>query len=845
MANDERLLPLPTGTDLSISTNDIPPNYSPSYDEDPFGEKRSLREYFNVIYKRLWLIITLAVIVTSAVAFYMYRLPTQYEASSEVLIEPKKPKTTAKDAININFGNDQFYWNTQIKLIQSPSIMQAAVVKLGLHRDPTIASEPVNKGIFDKLSAAVFGEKTDTAKQATLPTLSENNTDENPNDNVMDSLSPVERKRAETTAGGLIGGLSVVRLENTNLFAIKVQNTNPELATKVAEEVANVFIESEVRRELASTQKQYDDLVKSVEDLKTTIGSQEQERVSYMQKSGMPLFEGNGQKLNADRLQTISQQWLGAIEERRKLEARYEAAVAANAKGEATNMPEIVENKIYQDAVRQNTERRAKLQDQIREIDRQIQDADSERAKDATKYTDEHPKMREWAAKINLLKQARSDTEKEVSKTIDRDQKSLQKDAVRGALVGLESQLETARKRESQSEAAYNTEVASANQQGQAETRLMTLTREIETSRNLLDTLTQRQKEKELELNTSRPDNISISRHAESAGPVGPQRTRNIMIALLISLTAGVGLAFLLDYVDDSVKSSDDIGRYVGLPTLAMIPHYKGIEKRAKGRQLLTENGNGGSIALATLDDNRSVVAESYRHLRTSLLFSSAGKPPQVVLVTSSQPSEGKTTTAINTAVTLAQAGADVILLDCDLRRPRLHHYFQLENVAGITNYLSGDSEVEPLMRSYARVPNLKVITSGPIPPNPAELLSSNEMRNLLQHLRGSFKHIIVDSPPAISFTDAAILSTLADGVVIVAMANKSSLHLIRRFKQRLQNLGARIFGVVLNGIKPNSLEYGYYGYGYNYQNYYSNAEDDTTPKMDKEVEEFISESKL
>src|ERR1041384_3771717 len=245
MAKDERLLPLPTGTELSIPTNDIPASYAPSYDEDPFGEKRSLREYFNVIYKRLWLIVTLAEIVTSAVSFYMCRLPPVYEAASEVLIEPKKPKTTAKDAININFGGDQFYWNTQIKLIQSPGIMQGAVVKLGLHRDPSPANDPAGKGVFDKLSAAIFGEKTETAKQAVLPTLNETN-DEVPNVNVMDSLSPTEKTRAERTAAGLLGGLSVVRLENTNLFAIKMQNTNPELAARVAEEVANVFIESEV-----------------------------------------------------------------------------------------------------------------------------------------------------------------------------------------------------------------------------------------------------------------------------------------------------------------------------------------------------------------------------------------------------------------------------------------------------------------------------------------------------------------------------------------------------------------------------------------------------------------------
>ena len=226
-------------------------------------------------------------------------------------------------------------------------------------------------------------------------------------------------------------------------------------------------------------------------------------------------------------------------------------------------------------------------------------------------------------------------------------------------------------------------------------------------------------------------------------------------------------------------------------------------------------------------------MAEAYRHLRTSLLFSSAGKPPQTILVTSSQPSEGKTTTAINTAITLAQTDADVVIIDCDLRRPRLHTHFGFENTRGLTNYLSGDKEHRKSYSHIQDLPRLKIITSGPIPPNPAELLSSNEMRNLLQFLSGKFKHVIIDSPPAISFTDASILSTLVDGVVLVAMANKSSIHLMRQFKQRVHNIGARIYGVVLNGIKANSMEYDYYGSGY--YNYYSNGDntDESTPFLE------------
>jgi capsular exopolysaccharide synthesis family protein len=291
----------------------------------------------------------------------------------------------------------------------------------------------------------------------------------------------------------------------------------------------------------------------------------------------------------------------------------------------------------------------------------------------------------------------------------------------------------------------------------------------------------------------------------------------------------------LLDYLDDSVKTSDDIGRHLGLPTLALIPHHFGSEKRRLKLAAANGHGNGGlgvSTGLITLEERRSPMAEAYRHLRTSLLFSSAGKPPQSILVTSSQPSEGKTTTAINTAVTLAQADADVVIVDCDLRRPRLHSYFDLDNTQGLTNYLSGERNTEHLIKTCRDLPRLKVITSGPIPPNPAELLSSNEMKNLLQFLRGRYKHVIIDSPPAISFTDAAILSTLVDGVVIVAMAGKSSIHLMRRFKHRLGNIGARIYGVVLNGIKSGSMEYDYYGTGY-YEYYAKSDADTSTPVME------------
>jgi capsular exopolysaccharide synthesis family protein len=296
-----------------------------------------------------------------------------------------------------------------------------------------------------------------------------------------------------------------------------------------------------------------------------------------------------------------------------------------------------------------------------------------------------------------------------------------------------------------------------------------------------------------------------------------------VAIAFVLSLVAGIGLAFLLDFLDDTVKSLDDVDRYIHLPALALIPSGGGRgAPRLKG---LPQGAPGpaDSTALAMIDDVRSPIAESYRHLRTSLLLSSAGQPPKTILVTSSQPSEGKTTTAINTAFMLAQTGAEVLIIDCDLRRPRLHAQFEVANSKGLTTWLSGERDLDNLLQTCPKQPNLKVLTSGPVPPNPAELLGSEEMRRLLGQLSERFAHIIIDSPPAISFTDASILSTMVDGVMLVVHGGRSSRAVVRRAKQQLLDVGAHIFGVVLNNVRAEAQDYYYSGY---YSNYYSTESD-------------------
>jgi capsular exopolysaccharide synthesis family protein len=829
MEQDQRLAHLPTAGELRTNGHEYS-SYSSFYDEDIVEGKRTVRQYFNIVYKRLPLILALVVLSTAAAAFYMFKQPSQYVATTQMIIEPRKPKVTSKDVININFGNDANYYDTQLLLLKSPDLVRSVVIELGLYRDASVLGTE-NRGVGSLIGSIFSGSKAENKQTNALPVISNTDNPGQTNDEVV--LTPEEEARVSALTSTLINGLTVDQVERTNLVDISVRTTEGKLSARVADKIAEVFRDQDAVRETQGAQQAAEDLNRSIEDLKGTIANQELELIDYMRTSGLPLQE-KGQDLAASRLSSLSDTWLKAMETRRQLESRYNAALAANARGEGMNIPDLYENKIFQDTMRLNTERKAKLQDQIRDIEKQIQEADAEKKSLAVKYTDEHPQIKGLTARIEALIETKAKTEKEVSVIIDRDQKKIEREAVGGALVSLKSQLDSKRKEETQALAAYEREASLANVQGQATTKLTTLKREIETNRNLLDTYTQRLKEQQLAIESGRPDNIKIAANAvEPLAPSGPQRSRNILVAFLVSLAAGIGLAFLLDYLDDSVKTSEDVGRHLGLPTLALIPHHSIGERRKLLPAAGSDGGLASATALITLEERNSPMSEAYRHLRTSLLFSSAGRPPQSILVTSSQPSEGKTTTAINTAVTLAQSDADVVIIDCDLRRPRLHSHFGLENTIGLTNYLSGERNTENLIKSCAELPRLKVITSGPIPPNPAELLSSNEMKNLLQFLCGKYKHVIIDSPPAISFTDAAILSTQVDGVVLVAMAGKSSIHLMRRFKQRLGNIGARIYGVVLNGIKAGSMEYEYYGAGY-YDYYKKSSADASTPMMEE-----------
>lgn len=828
MENDQRLTPLPGIKNLQPNTHvdySAGGGYAATY-EDTLDNRRSLRQYFQIVYKRLPIIIAITILATVAAAIYSYRQPSLFQTQTNVIIEPRKPPQSKQNVITVNNGDDARYYMTQLELLKSSDLMKRVIISLGFHRDPNLFAEQ-NRGLLSGLRSLFSGDKKPAETPNTLPLLSETSTDSE--NKVKVALTPEEDARASMYAG--MFNVDVVPLNQTNIVTVRVTSTDQVRAPKVADGIAKLFIEENEEREIGTSKQAYDELGKSIEGLKATIAQQQNDYIAGVKASALGMGDAKGE-VRAGNLEGLLTLWREASKETGQIEAKYRAVL--NAKGGdilAVAPDNAAILKLREENMKAQYDHRKRLE----AIDTKIDERNEKRKELLATKTELHPAVVTINEQIAELKAQKERIEQEVGVKIKNDAKALETNAAKELLASLKSQLDAARNREARQKELFEIAAGQANSEGVAETRLGTLKSELDANQRLLDTYTSQQKQQELALSTDRPNNIKQQGPAPAAGQIGPARGRNILVALLLSFAAGIGLAFLLDFLDDSVRTSDDISRHLGLPTLALIPHSLNTDKR----KLLAGKGGanqaGPSTALVTLDEKTSPIAEAYRHLRTSLLFSSAGKPPQTILVTSSQPSEGKTTTAINTAITLAQGDADVVIIDCDLRRPRLHSHFGLDNQRGLTNYLSGDKQTEGLIRTYPDLPKLKIITSGPIPPNPAELLSSNEMRNLLTFLSGKFKHVIIDSPPAISFTDASILSTLVDGVVLVAMANKSSLHLMKQFKQRVSAIGARIYGVVLNGIKANSTEYYYYGSGY--YNYYSRPTDDETTPFLEDVE--------
>jgi polysaccharide biosynthesis transport protein len=772
---------------------DAPQSYN--YGVDPNAENEvHLLDYWRAIRKRLWLVFGIVALVTMLSLVYVARKPDEFEAQARVQVDLEETGNLVNNQRPL-YGptDDPIYFNTQLQILVSPGLMRRVVRTLDLEHNPDFfKGDPSQRpSTWQTLRRMVgLGKAPDpTAKapdQLPLTTTVAQAT-------AREDLN--EAKRLAPYVNNILSGLKVDPVKEargyykeTRLIDIKFSHPVPDVTSKVVNAIAETYVFSNLEKRTEANSTTGDFLQKRIAELQQQIRTSEERLVNYAKNNQIISLDPN-QNTVVERLAGLNQQLLQAENDRKTAEAAYNAA----------KLPDAA-RALAEDGAKSNNDLESKL-NELRQ----------KRALLMVDATEEAPEVKEVDQQISEL---------------DRQLKEMSSRKSATLLTNLNTRYQQALEREQSLRKAFEQQRAQTLSQNEAAINYRIIQQEIETNKSLLNGLLQGAKENDVVM-AGKPNNISIVDYALTPDtPVGPNRTRTVIAAFFLSIGLGVGLALFFEYLDDTVHSTEEVERMLHLPALAVIPSVgSGARRRvlpgSTALQKQNGNGNGHSELLMNVD-SRSPLAEAYRHLRTSVLLSTAGRAPKSLLVTSSLPGEGKTTTAVNTAMSLAQTGASVVIIDADMRRPRLQSIFDMQGQQGLSSILSSDTsdgDMLAMVRSDEES-GLNILTSGPIPPNPAELLGSDQMRRLLAVLQQNYTHVVVDSPPVSSFTDGVLISSMVDGVLLVVHGGKSSRHIVRRSKQLLKDVGAKIFGVVLNNINLQSHDY-YYYQSYYGQKYY------------------------
>ncbi|MGE0105155.1 MAG: GumC family protein [Blastocatellales bacterium] len=752
------------------------------YGPDPDGGIH-LREVWRILRKRKWLVATIAIIATTLVTIEVHRTPSVYRAETTIEVAKDNSAVLKTDSQVIKI-DDSDNINTKRIIFKSRPMLEDVVVLLKLDQNPRFIESLHKKSVVDavrdiayRMTGRLIGDS------ATLPKA------QKPDPGVrLIERATEESKRLAPYVSILKNKLNVESIEESNVLRIYFDHTDPQIASDVVNTAASNFIQRNFERKTSRYTDTSSWLDRSTRELKSKVQQAEQALADYTQRNGIFSIEGK-ESLTTEKLTTLHGQAVRAETDRMLKQSLYEDVQ----KGRVAQLPEA-----FADA-------------KTRELMAELGKLRVESAELSIRFGPENPRVAEVRSKMKSLED--------------------QINEARGTLSDkLKADYERAIRDERSIKSALDRAKSEAVQQNQAAIQFSILKQDVDTAKSLYTDFLQKTKQADLEL-AEQPNNLRVIEPAETpTSPVGPMRFRTILIGLMVSLIAGMGLAFFLEYLDNTVKSVEDIGRIAQLPTLAVIPSISTISQRAalQGKRktehvarITTGIDQAGQAEtnkltkMVTLDQLSSVV-EAYRMLRTSVLLSAAGNPPKTILFTSGQPGEGKTTTAINTAISLSQLGCSVLLIDADLRRPTVHRVFKMNQTQGLSTWLSRQVEIDSLIHKLW-VPNLSILPCGPIPPNPAELISSERMKEALRVLSEKYDHILIDSPPLTNVTDPVILSTMVDGVILVVQAGRSTRDIVRRARHELSSVGAKIFGVVLNNLDIKREGYGSYLSTYQY----------------------------
>ena len=739
-----------------------------------------LSDYINVIMRRRRTFLVAFCAVFLGVALYTFAMRPIYEATATLYVKDDKANSGVLGELSLLSSNNPI--DAEIEIIKSRTIAEQVVKRL--HLDWQVGD--VSPGLSQKVLAF-----TSTAKDPSytiILTAPDSYTVEDGDGKTVGSgksgvlfqspkltlLVQLQGKRGDSfdlkqlnfnaTVAGLRSGIKATEVgKKTNIISIAYSSTDPALSR----DIVNTLVQSYLDQSIAFKTEEASRTVSFVEEqltgIKNELNKAESDLQQYKSSTGVVQLDTEAQAL-INKFSDVEKERAAISIERKQLEFALASLKESMSRGR-TYSPAVTKD---DPLVAGMASRLAELEVQKRAL---LED-----------YTKEHPAVKTVQGQIDEL-------QRKIRATYETGLKNLtrQESDVTRRLNGYEGNL---------------------RQLPAAERDLARYMRLAKVNADIYTFLLQKHEEARI-AKASTISNINIVDPAIAPDlPVKPQKKKNLLLGLLVGCMLGAGLAFFQEYLDDTIKEAEEAKRILGFPHLGTIPHISRVDAESTGAE-----------AIVSHTDPRSSVAEAFRSLRTGIHFSAINRDKRVLVITSSFPGEGKSTVSANLAITVAQTGTRVLLIDCDMRRSSLHDKLQVGKVPGLSEVLAKDIPFTAAVHA-TEIPNLHLLTAGTTPPNPSELLGSERMRDLLDTLQEEYGQIVIDAPPVLAVTDAPVLTTLADMVLVVLETGRIPAKAATRMRELLANVQAPVAGLVINDRTGRGMSYGGY-YGYKYGNGY------------------------
>lgn len=765
-----------------------------------YAEKKrevNLIEYWSVIVKRKWVIMTFAGTLIFFTGVFSFFATPKYKSKATLLIEEE---TSGILSIDDTFGyqprvfKDLRFFNTQLKLLESESLAERVARKMNLlSRSEFGAGKNPKKGLIAS-AKDLISFKWITPKKKSKGKKSKYLT---PSDPYSEIVKEVQKN------------IKVNPIRDTKLVEVSFTSPSPILSTEIVNTLSEEFIDFSIEKRYKTTQQASDFLDEQIANLRDGLAARERELQKYSQEKEL-FFLSDTESSVVSKFADLNKAFTQAQIDRINKEASYRKL--KNLK--VDSLPRTLENRIIQD------------------LERDYTIIKNEYEEKSIIYKPDYPEIIKLKAKLDSM---REELKGEIKKAVDL----------------AEAEYQSALKEESSLKNLLEKQKADVVRMNSNSILYNSLKIEVDNNRTLLNSLVERQSETLVSarlggLNTS---SISIIDKAKvPKDPVSPKKKLNLFLALLMGVFGGVGLCFFFEYLDNTVKGSEDVEKLVGLPSLGVIPFLppEGVKKKMRhvyysrhGYSYGKENPGSENplpeikqIELVNHLHPRFSISEDYRTVRTSILLSHAENPPKTILFTSALPKEGKTATVVNMAVAFSQLEERVLIIDADLRQPRLHRIFEVRNLRGLSGYLTGNVSLENAIQETS-VENIWILPSGVIPPNPAELLNSKRMKEMIEEVNKRYDVILVDTTPVLAVIDAVIVSSLVDSTVFVIKAGELTHKPFLNAVEELRRVKAKIIGVLFNELKMTRGDYSFMNY-YRYyrQHYYGEEEKQTSSKQ-------------